>query len=146
MKSETPSPKRITLVLRTDLSERALEKAALLQQNPNNFVNLCVEGMLDTMDSTPGTYDPPILDLYNRVKGRTFLTSKAVMALVGAFVPEVQHIDNQERELLMGLIDKHDGQLTPEIFKGYCKMARRMNMERIAHEKELKKLQGKTLK
>lgn len=142
MKSSSPAPKRITLVLRNDLTERALEKAALLQQNPNNFVNLCVEGMLDTMDD-PGNYDAPILALYNRVKGRTFLTSKAIMTLVSAFVPEVQEIDDQERKFLMELIDKHEGPLTPEIFKGYCKMASRMNMERIAHEKELKKLQSK---
>lgn len=142
MKSSSPAPKRITLVLRADLTERALEKAALLQQNPNNFVNLCVEGILDAMDA-PGNYDAPILALYNRVKGRTLLTSKAVMTLVSAFVPEVKDIDDKERRFLMELIDQHQGPLTPEIFKGYGKMAARMNMERIAHEKELKKLQGK---
>lgn len=38
----------------------------------------------------------------------------------------------------MELVDKHEGRLTPEVFKGYCKMAQRMNMERIAHEKEVK--------
>lgn len=143
MKASSPTPKRITLVLRADLTERALEKAALLQQNANNFVNLCVEGMLDTMDA-PGNYDAPVLALYNRVKGRTFLTSKAIMTLVSALVPEVQDIDDQERKFLMDLINKHEGNLTQEIFKGYCKMARQMNMERIAHEKELKKLQGKS--
>lgn len=143
MKSSSSAPKRITLVLRGDLTDRALEKAALLQQNPNSFVNLCVEGMLDAMDA-PGSYDPPVLELYNRVKGRTFLTSKAVMTLVSAFVPEVQEIDDQERKFLMELVDKHEGRLTPEIFKGYCRVAKRMNIERIAHEKELKKLQGKS--
>ena len=142
MKAPSAAPKRITLVLRADLTERALEKAALLQQNPNNFVNLCVEGILDAMDAS-GNYDAPILTLYNRVKGRTFLTSKAVMALVSAFVPEVKDIDDQERRFLLELIDQHEGPLTPEIFKGYSKVAQRMNMERIAHEKELKKLQGK---
>ena len=33
--------------------------------------------------------------------------------------------------------------MTAEIFKGYCKLALRMNMERIEHEKQLKKLQSK---
>ena len=42
----------------------------------------------------------------------------------------------------MELANKHEGRLTSEVFKGYCKLARRMNMERIAHEKELKKLQS----
>ena len=142
-KSKKQPRKRITLVLRVDLIDRVLEKAKLLQQGPNNFVNLCVEGILDAMDA-PGTdYDIPILSLYNQVKGRTFLTSKAVMAIVGAFVPEVYDIDAQEQKFLMELVNKHEGRLTSEVFKGYRKLAQRMNMERIAHEKELKKLQGK---
>ena len=43
----------------------------------------------------------------------------------------------------MELVNKHEGRLTSEVFKGYRKLAQRMNMERIAHERELKKLQGK---
>jgi hypothetical protein len=135
--------KRITLVLRVDLIDRVLEKARLLQQGPNNFVNLCVEGILDAMDA-PGTgYDIPILSLHNQVKGKTFLTSKAVMSLVGALAPEIYEIDAQEQRFLMELVNKHEGRLTSEVFKGYRKLAQRMNMERIAHERELKKLQGK---
>jgi hypothetical protein len=135
--------KRITLVLRVDLIDRVLEKAKLLQQGPNNFVNLCVEGILDAMDA-PGTgYDIPVLALYNQVKGRTFLSSKAIMTLVGALVPEVYDIDAQEQKFLMELVNKHEGRLTAEVFKGYRKLAQRMNMERIAHEKELKKLENK---
>jgi len=134
--------RRVTLVLRNDLNDLVIERAAELGQNPNNFVNLCVEGILDAMDA-PGNFDPPILNLYNRVKGRTFLTSKTVMSLVSVFVPEVYEIDNHERQFLMELVDKHEGRMTPEIFKAYCKMAQRMNMERVAHEKELKRLQSK---
>ena len=47
------------------------------------------------------------------------------------------------RFLRMELVNKHQGRLTAEVFKGYRKLAQRMNMERIAHEKELKKLQNK---
>jgi len=142
-KSKKQPRKRITLVLRVDLIDRVLEKAKLLQQGPNNFVNLCVEGILDAMDA-PGTgYDIPILSLYNQVKGKTFLTSKAVMSLVGALAPEIYEIDAQEQKFLMELVNKHEGRLTSEVFKGYGKLAQRMNMERIAHERELKKLQGK---
>ena len=111
-KSKKQPRKRITLVLRVDLIDRVLEKAKLLQQGPNNFVNLCVEGILDAMDA-PGTdYDVPILSLYNQVKGRTLLTSKAVMAIVGAFVPEVYDIDAQGQKFLMELVNKHEGRLT----------------------------------
>ena len=106
-------------------------------------VNLCLEGILDAMDA-PGTgYDFSVLALYNQIKGRTFFTSKAVMTLGGALVPEVYDIDAQEQKFLMELVNKHEGRLTAEVFKGYRKLAQRMNMERIAHEKELKKLQNK---
>jgi len=141
-KSKKQPRKRITLVLRVDLIDRVLQKAELLQQGPNNFVNLCVEGVLDAMDA-PGSYDIPILSLHNQVKGKTFLTSKAFMAIVGALVPEVYEIDAQEQKFLMELVNKHEGRLTAEVFKGYRKLAQRMNQERIAHEKELKKLQGR---
>jgi hypothetical protein len=141
-KSKKQSRKRITLVLRVDLIDRVLEKAKLLQQGPNNFVNLCVEGVLDAMNA-PGSYDIPILSLHNQVEGKTFLTSKAVMTIVGALVPEIYEIDAQEQKFLMELVNKHEGRLTAEVFKGYRKLAQRMNMERIAHEKELKKIQGK---
>ena len=65
------------------------------------------------------------------------------MAIVEAIVPEIYEIDAQEQKFLMELVNKHEGRLTAEVFKGYRKLAQRMNQERIAHEKELKKLQGK---
>lgn len=133
--------KRITLVLRVDLIDRVMEKAKLLQQGPNNFVNLCVEGVLDAMDAE-GDYSIPILDLHNQVKGKTFLTSKAIMTLVSAFIPEVYDIDRHEQKFLMELINKHQGRLTSSVFKGYRKLAQRMNQERIANERQLKKLQN----
>ena len=78
-----------------------------------------------------------------KLEGKTFLTSKAIMAIARAIVPEIYEIDAQEQKFLMELVNKHEGRLTAEVFKGYRKLAQRMNQERIAHEKELKKLQGK---
>ena len=116
-----------------------MNKAQTLQQNPNNFANLCVEGVLDAMDAS-GDYKIPILELYNQVKGKTFLTSKSVMALVGAFVPDIHDIDEHERQFLMELVSRHEGRLTAEIFKGLRKLAQRMNAERMAHEREFKRI------
>ena len=138
-KSKKQPRKRITLVLRVDLIDRVLEKAKLLQQGSNNFVNLCVEGVLDAMDA-PGSYDIPILSLHNQVEGKTFLTSKAVMAIVGALAPEVYEIDAQEQKFLMELVNKHEERLKAEVFKGYRRLAQRMNQERIAHAWELEAL------
>lgn len=143
MEKKPKQRKRITLVLRVDLIDRVLEKAESLQQGPNNFVNLCIEGILDAMDAE-GDYDIPILDLYNRVKGKSFLTSKAVMAIVAAFVPEVHDIDRHEHQILMELINRHNGRLTATIFEGYRKLATKMNMDRIEHEKQMKRIQARS--
>ena len=114
-----------------------------MQQDPNNFVNLCVEGILDAMDAPQTGYDIPILALYNQVKGRTLLNFQGRHDLVGAFVPEVYDIDAQEQKIPDGACQQARRPSDAEIFKGYRKLAQRMNMERIAHEKELKKLQNK---
>lgn len=111
-----------------------------MQQGTNNFANLCIEGVLDAMDASD-SYEIPILSLYNRVTGRTFLTSKAVMAIVSAFVPEVHEIDRHEQQFLMELINKNKGQMSGDTFKGYCKLAKRMNIERIERERELENLE-----
>ncbi|HEY5705885.1 MAG TPA: hypothetical protein VIS96_09960 [Terrimicrobiaceae bacterium] len=142
MKTSKTAPKgrkRVPLVLRVDLIDRVMNKAQTLQQNPNNFVNLCVEGVLDAMDAS-GDYKIPILELYNQVKGKSFLTSKPVMALVGAFVPDIHDIDEHERQFLMELVSRHEDRLTAEIFKGLRKLAQRMNAERMAHEREFKRI------
>jgi hypothetical protein len=78
-------------------------------------------------------------------RGHSDYCDKVVMAIVGALAPEVYEIDAQEEQrFLMELVNKHEGRLTAEVFKGYRKLAQRMNQERIGHEKELKKLQGKS--
>ena len=43
--SNEPKMRRVTLVLRNDLNDRVIKRAEELGQNPNNFVNMCVEGM-----------------------------------------------------------------------------------------------------
>ena len=77
-----------------------------------------------------------------RLEGKTFLTSKAIMAIVGAIVPEIYEIDAQEQKFLMELVDEHEGRLTSEVFKGYRKLAQRMNQERIAHERNSRSFRG----
>lgn len=137
--SSTDKRKRLTLVLRVDLIDRVKEKADLLQQGPNHFVNLCVEGVLDAMEAKGG-YDIPIVELYNQIKGKSFLNSKEVMTIVSAFAPDVFAIDQNEQRFLVELINKHQGPLTSDTFDGYRKLAQRMNRDRIEYEKQLRKI------
>ena len=57
------------------------------------------------------------------------------MALLGALVPEIHDIDAQEQKFLIDLVNRHEGNLTLEVFKGYRKLAHRMNTERAASRK-----------
>lgn len=133
-----PAPKKVVSI-RLDLLPRLVQKAEELQQNPNQFTNLCLEGVLDAMDAE-GSYEIPILQLYNTLKGKTALTSKAVMALCSVIVPEVYEIDRQEKKFLVELINQHEGPLTPHVLKGYRQLAVQMNKQRIEHETQVAKL------
>ena len=90
---------------------------------PNNFVNLCVERVLDAMDA-PRSDDIPSLSLHNQVEGKTFLTS--TQGYVGALAPEV-YDRRPGTELSDGACQQARGRLTAEVFKGYRKLAQRMN-------------------
>lgn len=145
MEPTSKKRKRLTLVLRTDLIDAVQEKAAAVSQGPNQFVNLCVEGVLAAMDAEdPDDYEMPVLELYNKVKGRMALSSKAVMKVCSIFVPQLYDIDRHEKQFLAELINKHEGKLSPQIFQGYCKLAEKMNQDRIANERQLAKLQAKS--
>lgn len=134
-----PTPKKVVSI-RLDLLPRLVAKAEELQQNANQLTNLCLEGILDAMDAE-GAYEIPILNLYRTLKGKTALTSKAVMTICSLIVPEVYEIDQQEKKFLIELINKHDGPLTPNILKGYRQLAVQMNKQRIERENQVAKLQ-----
>lgn len=145
MEQSSKKRKRLTLVLRTDLIDAVQEKAAVVSQGPNQFVNMCVEGILLAMEAEdPNEYEMPILELYNKVKGRMSLSSKAAMKLCSVLVPQLYDIDRHEKQFLVGLINKHEGKLSPQIFSGYCKLAEKMNQDRIANERQLAKLHAKS--
>jgi hypothetical protein len=132
-------PKKV-IAVRLDLLPRLMQRAEELKQNPNQLANLLMEGAMDAMDAE-GTYEIPIVQIYRTLKGKTLLTSKAVMAICSVVVPEIYKIDQEEQRILLDLINKHDGPLTAHILKGYHQLAAQMNKERIEHEREVARLQ-----
>jgi hypothetical protein len=138
-KKSSSAPKKL-IAVRLDLIPRLIQRAEELKQNPNQLANLCIEGCLDAMDAE-GAAEIPIVQIHRTLKGKTLLTSKAVMAICSAFVPEIYNIDQERRRILLDLINKHDGPLTANILKGYHQLATQMNKERIEHEKEVARLQ-----
>src|SRR5262245_31899900 len=54
---------------------------------------------------------------HNQAKGTTLLTSKAVMAIASAIVPEIYKIDAREQQRLMELVNQDEGAWLPA-FKG----------------------------
>ena len=140
MPKNTPSVPKKIIAVRLDLLPRLMQKCQDLKQNPNQLANLLMEGGLDQMDAE-GSYESPIVQIYRTLKGKTLMTSKAVMAICAAFVPEIYKIDHEQQRILLDLINKHDGPLTANILKGYQQLAAQMNKERIEHEKEVARLQ-----
>ncbi len=135
MPNETESrAKRLTMVLRSDLSERVYRMAPELSQNPNYFVNLCVEGCLDAMEAD------------GIVRQKMVLDSKWVTALCSIFAPRTQEITEHHHRYLAELINKHEGPLTADAMDFYWKKAAEMNAARIQTEKETLKFKPKKSK
>ena len=62
------------------------------------------------------------------------------MALVGVLCPTLMTSTSTCKQFLMELVSRHEGRLTAEIFKGLRKLAQRINAERIAQEREFKRI------
>ena len=134
------APPKKVIAIRQDLIPRLIERARELKQNPNQMVNLLVEGGLDTMDAD-GVYESPVVQLYRSSHGKTPMTTKALMTICSIIVPEIHEIDRHEQRILMELVTKHEGPLTLNIFKGYRQLAIQMNKQRIENEAQMARLQ-----
>ena len=114
---------RLTLALRQDLAERVHRIAALLGQNPNYFVNQCVEGCLNAMDAEGIAADIPIIALVRKVCGRPMLEAKWVPAICALFAPRSMKLTPQHFQEFADLVNRHEGRLTSEAIRLYWKLA-----------------------
>ncbi len=147
MEKETEGrAKRLTMMVRSDLTERVLKLAPVVSQNPNSFVNLCVEGCLDAMEAEEIGYEIPIIKLYRTVRKKAVLDSKWVTAICSIFAPRTEEVTEHHHRFLAELINQHEGSLTAEAMNFYWKKATEMNMARIQTEKEAIKFKTKKLK
>ena len=144
MNDETHNkPKRLTMVLRSDLTEKVYRIAPQLSQNPNSFVNLCVEGCLNAMESGGIHFEIPIVKLYRLLTKRTLLESKLVTAICSLFVPQTQEISDHYYRFLAEALNENEGPLTPEVMADLSRKAAEKNKERIAAEKQTAKSKTK---
>ncbi len=134
--------RRVTLVLRNDLNDRAIERAEELGQNPNNFVNMCVEGCLEAMNAKESPYEIPVVRMYRTMRGKTFFDSKWVTAICELFAPSVKEVTEWHHRYLTEQLAQHEGPLTKEVMEFYWKEATEMNKARITREKELAKIKN----
>jgi hypothetical protein len=147
MEKETEGrAKRLTMMVRSDLTERVLKLAPVVSQNPNSFVNLCVEGCLDAMEAEDIGYEIPIIKLYRTVRKKAVLDSKWVTAICSIFAPRTEEVTEHHHRFLAELINQHEGPLTTEAMNFYWKKATEMNMARIQTEKEAIKFKPRKLK
>jgi hypothetical protein len=147
MEKETEGrAKRLTMMVRSDLTERVLKLAPVVSQNPNSFVNLCVEGCLNAMEAEDIGYEIPIIKLYRTVRKKAVLDAKWVTAICSIFAPRTEEVTEHHHRFLAELINQHEGPLTTEAMNFYWKKATEMNMARIQTEKEAIKFKTKKSK
>jgi hypothetical protein len=139
-------PKRLTMVLRADLTERVYRIAPQLSHNPNSFVNLCVEGCLNAMEDDGIHYEIPIIKLFRLLTKRTLLESKWVTAICSIFVPQTQEITDHYYRFLAEALNENERPLTPEVMAELSQKAAEKNKERIEAEKKTLKSKQKSSK
>ncbi len=140
MENEPKTPRRVTINLRSDLHERVMQRAVELDQNPNYFVNQCVEGILDAIDAEEIAQDIPILKMARILKGKTLLDAKWVGALCAIFAPHAEEITVWHRRNFAELANRHEGKLTEEFINLYWKQAVEMTRQRMETEKQIARL------
>ena len=128
---------RLTLALRQDLAERVHRIAALLGQNPNHFVNQCVEGCLNAMDAEGIAADIPIITLVRKICGRPVLEAKCVPAICALFAPRSMKLTPRHFQQFADLINRHEGKLTSEGVRLYWKLADDRCQQQTKFDREL---------
>jgi len=139
MKKPT-GPRRVTMVLRSDLTERVFPHAARICQNPNSFVNHCVAACLDAMDSDEITCDLPIVTLTRKACRKPILAAKRIRAICAIFATSPEEIPSRNFQYLAELLNCHEGPLAKEVVRAYWKLADRMAEDAAAFEKQLQAL------
>ena len=134
---------RLTLMLRKDLAERVHAAAALTTQNSNYFVNNCIEGCLNAMESEEIVVDIPIIVIVRKIRGLPILAAKWIPAICALFIPTTVSITPRHFQILAGLLNNHEGELTEEAIRFYGQLADKTYRQQIAFEAELAALRKK---
>jgi hypothetical protein len=131
-------------MLRKDLADRVHATAALTLLNSNYFVNNCVEGCLDAMESDEMAVDIPMVIIVRKIRGLPILAAERIRALCTLFLPETVSITPRHYQILAGLLNNHDGDLTEEAFRFYGELTDKKYCRQIAFEAELAALRQKS--
>ena len=128
---------RLTMVLRSDLTERVYPYAERICQNPNSFVNHCVEACLNAMSSDEIACDFPIVILMRKACYKPLLNAKRIREICALLAPNSDEIPSQNFRQLAEMLNCHEGPLTKEMVRAYWKLANQVAQEAAAFEKEL---------
>lgn len=131
-------------MLRKDLAERVHATAALTLLNSNYFVNNCIEGCLDAMESEEIAVDIPMVIIVRKIRSLPILAAERIRALCTLFLPETVSITPRHYQILAGLLNNHEGDLTEEAFRYDGKLADDRYRRQIAFESELAELRQKS--
>ena len=139
---ETTS-RRTTYTLPTELQEGVVKYAPTLGLTEHQFVNRCVEGILQGLESNDISHDIAILKLGRVMLGKTLLESPLVTKLCAMFAPNAEEITTWHKRYLAEMLNQHEGPLTKEVMEIFWERAIEQNKLRVATEKKLAKAKSK---
>jgi hypothetical protein len=133
-------PRKINIVLQGNLEERVLKVAPIVNMDIHLFVNQCVEGVVNALESDEINADIPVLKLGRAALGKSWLGSSVMMKICSLFAPKTEEVTRWHWTYLTEILSKHEGPLTEKIWELYWNEANQRNMLRVAREKELAKI------
>jgi hypothetical protein len=131
------------MVLRSDLTDRVRKIVPKICQNPNAFVNQCVEGCLDAMDFEEVAPDIFIVTLVRDVCRKPVLAGKWIRAICSVLAPHPEETCPRDYYYLTELLNQHEGPLTKKIVRSYWRLANEMSRAALGREEDLKAFRSK---
>jgi hypothetical protein len=117
-----PPPKQIVAKIRADLEAPLLSVCASLHQNPNNFINLCVEGCLRAIQNPEQEAAIPIVELGRKLARIERQEQSAVSRLADRMLLKFgiksppDNLD-QFKSVLMRLVEQYHGPASDKALK-----------------------------
>ena len=96
------------------------------------------------MESEEIAVDIPMVIIVRKIRSLPILAAERIRALCTLFLPESVSITPRHYQILAGLLNNHEGDLTEEAFRFYGELSEQHYRRQMAFEAELAALRQKS--